>query len=535
MRVKNAGDLLNANIVSAVSKRDTYYVKDKTKPLLFPSGSILGGSSKSTTVWGSGLMHPDMGLGAASSENIHLLRGKKSYEALRASGVDLGDIPLGDPLSLAPKLLGIKRTADVTHKIGVMAHYVDRRSPYIQRILKHPDVIDLNVHRDPVRLMEKMATCSLVLSTCLHGIILSNALDIPSNWIKTDTNFAGDGFEFSDWFSICKEPQITPWKLSRTDKIDDIISECKLHKPDILLEDMEKSFPHGKMTELEEKGLSSPLIPLSECRARAVPVFVISYNRSRMLKKLVKSLEHLSKSTEVVIHDNGSDDYNTLLTLNNLSQQGIKVVQRPKIASAAELNNIDETITAHFENWSEPQNYVVTDCDISVSPCEYNFLEVLDEMLNRFHSVGCIGPMLQIHDISKSNPIYNKILDLHIRQFWGKYPCFEALSDTLVAYQFALIDTTFALHRGGDRFARLKKGIRTYAPYEARHLDWYEEEQEDSYKETSNSSISHWGNQSFIEKVKGAPLPYDHFIRVKRMANQSLIVEKVLINDTSKS
>ncbi len=533
MRVKNAGDLLNANIVSALSKRDTYYVNDKTKPFLLTSGSVLGASSKSASVWGSGLMHPDLGLGTAIPENIHLLRGKKSYEALLKAGLKLDDMPLGDPLSLAPKLLGIKRTDHTTRRIGVMAHYADRQSSYVQKLLKHPDVIDLNVHSDPVRLVEQMATCSFVLSSCLHGIILANALDVPSNWIKTDTKFAGGGFEFSDWFSICRDPQITAWKLKDTDRIDDIVSECKLHMPDILLADIEKSFPHGKITELEELGLSSPLIPLAECRTRAVPVFVISYNRGRMLKNLVNSLKPLSRSTEVVIHDNGSDDHNTLRTLDILSEQSVKVIRRPKIASAAELNNIDETISAYFENWSEPQNYVVTDCDISVSPCDVDFLEILEEMLNRFPSIGCVGPMLQIHDISKKNPIYNTILDLHIRQFWGKYPYFLGLLDTVVAYQFAKIDTTFALHRGGDRFKRLKNGIRTYAPYEARHLDWYEEEQEDAYKQSSNADISHWGNQSFINKVKGRPLPYDHFIRVERMADQSLFIQKVPVSGTS--
>lgn len=42
LRVKNAGDLLNANIVAKITKRETYYIRDKGKRFLLPSGSVLG-------------------------------------------------------------------------------------------------------------------------------------------------------------------------------------------------------------------------------------------------------------------------------------------------------------------------------------------------------------------------------------------------------------------------------------------------------------------------------------------------------------
>lgn len=530
LRVKNAGDRLNANIVSAVSKRNTYYVSDKTKPVLLPSGSILGSARENTRVWGAGLMHPELGLGAAKPENISLLRGKKSYEALRNSGVQLGDVPLGDPLFLAPKLFGVTRSDTVRHRVGIMAHYADRQTKHIQTLLENADVVDLNVHDDPLHLLTQMATCDHVLSSCLHGIILADALNIPSRWVQTDTKFAGNGFEFSDWFSLCREPQQASWKLAAGDALEDIIAECQCNMPDIAAADIAASFPHDQIDCLVETDISTPLVPLDKCRNTAVPVFVISFNRGRMLQGLVDSLKPLNRDTDVIVHDNGSDDPYAIQTLDKLSQDGLTVLRRPKITDATELNNVDESVRSYFKNWAEPQNYVVTDCDISVTPCDANFLEVLSDLLDRFHSIGCAGPMLQIHDISKSNPIYNQILTGHIRQFWGNYPHFAKVLDTIVAYQPARIDTTFALHRGGEPFERLKMGVRTYEPYEARHLDWYEEEQEENYKQSSNARISHWGNQAFIDRVKKTALPYNHFIRVARLDNQSLCVQKVPVD-----
>lgn len=533
LRVKNAGDRLNANIVSAVSKRNTYYVRDKTKPVLLPSGSILGSARENTRVWGAGLMHPELGLGAAKPENISLLRGKKSYAALRESGVQLKDIPLGDPLFLAPKLFGVTRSDTVRHRVGIMAHYADRQTKHIQTLLKHADVVDLNVHDDPLHLLKQMARCDHVLSSCLHGIILADALNIPSRWIQTGTKFAGNGFEFSDWFSLCREPQNTPWKLATGDALENIIADCQCNMPDIAAADIAASFPHDQIDCLVETDISTPLIPLNECRNTAVPIFVISFNRGRMLQGLINSLKPQTLDTDVIVHDNGSDDPYAVQTLDKLSQDGLTVLRRTKISDATELNNINETITSYFENWAEPQNYVVTDCDISVTPCDADFLEVLSDLLDRFHSIACAGPMLQIHDISKNNPTYNQILKRHILQFWGKYPNFSNISNKIVAHQHAKIDTTFALHRAGEPFKRLKNGVRTYEPYEARHLDWYEEEQEENYKKSSNARISHYGNQAFIDKTKKIALPYDHFIRVERLDNQSLCVQKVPVDGST--
>jgi len=69
----------------------------------------------------------------------------------------------------------------------------------------------------------------------------------------------------------------------------------------------------------------------------------------------------------------------------------------------------------------------------------------------------------------------------------------------------APIDTTFAIHRGGQPFRRLKKGVRVYHPYEARHLDWYiAPEVSNAYRLASSSNISHWDNEFFIRTFAAA-------------------------------
>ena len=49
-------------------------------------------------------MHPDLGVGNAAPANVHALRGRLSHSALRNGGIPVGDVPLGDPGYLAPRL-----------------------------------------------------------------------------------------------------------------------------------------------------------------------------------------------------------------------------------------------------------------------------------------------------------------------------------------------------------------------------------------------------------------------------------------------
>ena len=82
---------------------------------------------------------------------------------------------------------------------------------------------------------------------------------------------------------------------------------------------------------------------------------------------------------------------------------------------------------------------------------------------------------------------------------WRRPPDWAETSAGRTAIVPAPIDTTFALHREGMPFRRLKQGIRVCCPYEARHLDWYVSDTQaraSSYHHTSAADISHWNNAS---------------------------------------
>jgi glycosyltransferase involved in cell wall biosynthesis len=255
---------------------------------------------------------------------------------------------------------------------------------------------------------------------------------------------------------------------------------------------------------LENRFFQQPVKP----NVLPLPVFLISFNRGAMLERTIVGLRKMAQPTQIIVHDNGSTDPGTLAVLARLRAEEVIVVSREPIKSADELNKVNETVQAFFTA-NVARNYVVSDCDIDISVADPHAFAVYAELLALFPDVLCVGPMLRIRDVPRTYPLFNRVMNRHIEQFWIHSPSWAQTSIGRVAYLAAPIDTTMALHRAGQPFFRLKPGLRVYEPYEARHLDWYIRPGEaTSYTNTSNGNISHWDNRSEYERYCNVNLEY---------------------------
>jgi hypothetical protein len=265
-----------------------------------------------------------------------------------------------------------------------------------------------------------------------------------------------------------------------------------------------------------------------------IPIFVISYNRGGMLREMIDSYRRLSGVGEIVVHDNGSDDPATLAALRELRRSGVSVVHAPKIHTKAELESVDATIRGHFAN-APASVYVVTDCDVDMSIAAPDALALYAELLALFPAAECAGPMLRIRDIPPEYPLFNQVMNRHIPQFWHRSPRWIETGAGLVAFQDAKIDTTFALHRAGERFRRKKLGIRVYHPYEARHLDWYAigdvETERCAYELSSSFAVSHWSNRARRVRNERAKLEHEWLRYVDHDEHGVLTVKRMAVRD----
>ena len=271
--VPNVGDLANADLVSAVGGVPSYQTRDVERPHLLAVGSVMEWAQPSSIIWGTGVMDPAKGIGGATANNIHALRGQMTLACLKDHGVVV-DVPLGDPAYLLPELLHITPKIR-SGRLGIVPHYVNQADPFFVDLREQGahfiDVTTLCV-RD---FLEEMSTCEFIVSSSLHGLIFAEALGIGNLWVETGNAVHGDGFKFRDWFSTTRRPQHNSFRPQNLIKINDLSPMCDTHHSIINKNDLKSAFPRFLLI---ESGRPLPnckdIITVDQCRIAPIHIFI---------------------------------------------------------------------------------------------------------------------------------------------------------------------------------------------------------------------------------------------------------------------
>lgn len=251
---------------------------------------------------------------------------------------------------------------------------------------------------------------------------------------------------------------------------------------------------------------SLPSKSINEAAAETVPIFIISYNRLTSLQMTIDSYKKYIRSPfELVIHDNNSSYKPLLDYLRQLETEGVTVhYSKEKVAFEKQLDMVSCTIDDWFSRHSA-SHYVVTDPDIALEGNCEDILELYACLLDTVKNIEVVGPMLRIDDIPDYYPLKQKVIELHTLQFWHKKPKTLLWRNKSIQYQSARVDTTFGMYRSNFKFHRLSNGYRTYAPYWARHLDWYINpnvmSEDQLYYLQHASGVSHWSGTWLREEL----------------------------------
>ncbi len=151
-------------------------------------GSVISYGNSKSKIWGSGFMNNSE---VFYGGKIYALRGTMSAKKIGSKCKVYGDPALLLPILYTPKVerkydLGIiphwRETSFFTKKYGDKYHIVDMRTMDVEKVV------------------DEICSCKMILSTSLHGIIVSHAYGIPAIWIK-EGDINTDGFKFGDYFS----------------------------------------------------------------------------------------------------------------------------------------------------------------------------------------------------------------------------------------------------------------------------------------------------------------------------------------------
>lgn len=151
----------------------------------------------SGTVCGAGKLHPDSHVDL-SAANVLALRGRLTRDSVVLSPQDRANVVLGDPGLLVPYWV---RQWPAKYDLGVIPHWSDdqlaKRFPYGHLI---------RPTGRPEDVVAEIAKCKRIISSSLHGLVVSDAYGIPRQAeLFPNAHKEGGDFKHRDYMSIYYE------------------------------------------------------------------------------------------------------------------------------------------------------------------------------------------------------------------------------------------------------------------------------------------------------------------------------------------
>ena len=262
--IPNMGDQLNPLIIDRLFG---YVVVRGSleRSEAFVLGSCLGKLSKRknrqrVSVWGTGFISYD---DAEPSPDLNVdyraVRGNLTKRRIESRLGKKLNIPVADPGLLSSLLLDAPVNKE--YELGVIAHYRERKDPRFVKLKGlAKSVLMIDVLDSPLSVIRKIASCRRILSSSLHGLIISDSLGIPNLHIKVTDDLRGDGFKFDDYYSSFDVPH--EFVDLNTETIDslDIINQRYRIKPVAVAakqRQLMEAFPFPKVERTDDSRVSA--------------------------------------------------------------------------------------------------------------------------------------------------------------------------------------------------------------------------------------------------------------------------------------
>jgi pyruvyltransferase len=197
----NFGDDMNPILVRHItgSKCKEVYNKNESYnvPVYLVIGTILHWADEKTIVWGAGFGSTDAEV-KSKPIDVCAVRGPLTRKRLSEIGIKAPEI-YGDPAILYPKYYTSKR--NVKYDIGFIPHYSDANNPVISSFINQSSSISLiDVTRPVNEVVDRIHECRMILSSSLHGIIVSHAYGKRAIHVSFELSPFRAWYKFYDYY-----------------------------------------------------------------------------------------------------------------------------------------------------------------------------------------------------------------------------------------------------------------------------------------------------------------------------------------------
>ena len=243
----NLGDDLNIPLIEGLTGKKV--VISQTYPLvnvskLLAIGSIIEHfSSRHAIIWGSGAIRGDIKI-REHPGNVLAVRGKLTKQYLESQGVECPNV-FGDPALLTPLIFNPQ--IEKKYEVGFIPHFIDYDLPHVKKFREeHPEILfikfqDYGTWQDVI---SQICSCKRIVSSSLHGLILSDAYNIPNVWVRFSNNIIGGEFKYRDYFSGVNREYVPVVDCTNGINYPLILNQFRLYRPiHCDLKKLMKAFP----------------------------------------------------------------------------------------------------------------------------------------------------------------------------------------------------------------------------------------------------------------------------------------------------
>ncbi len=264
----NFGDLAAPHLIGRLTGLTPRHYDDQ--PKLLTVGSLLQFARDGDVIWGTGIngARPDL-IHAPRTLHVFATRGPISHDILRRLGHDVSRVTrFFDPVSLvghlfAEEIAGLRRlAAEAPRNFIVIPHFRDatvmhRLYPQYADRIRSPDTpfFEMVAH---------ILASDLVVSSSLHGLVVADALGVPSVWHRP--LMGEDELKFIDYYLGTGRARII-----KVDSLHDAFRVSPMPLPEFDHDAMLATFP--TLDQLAELGVLVGRQPVA--LGRAIPFSVV--------------------------------------------------------------------------------------------------------------------------------------------------------------------------------------------------------------------------------------------------------------------
>ena len=196
-------------------------------------GSIVDSCNKRSYIWGTGAMSQELTVSGVPLK-VCAVRGPLTRQYLLAQGIECPAI-YGDPALLLPLIYKPARTKK--YKVGIIPHFCDFENLLVRGLVQQMSSTEITVIRmggyaDWHDIIDEINECEFIVSSSLHGLILSDAYGVPNVWVEFSDKVMGNGFKFRDYFgSVGRDFMAVPIRITAQTKWAELFSHKDKWRP----------------------------------------------------------------------------------------------------------------------------------------------------------------------------------------------------------------------------------------------------------------------------------------------------------------